>query len=56
MHDNAPHEPDTRHPLAQQAAETKGRIKRPQRTDNMMNDVPRGSETELREAGRGRKV
>lgn len=56
MHDNAPSQPDTRHPLAQQADERNGRIKRAQRTDRMMKDVPRGSEVERRESGRGHRV
>lgn len=56
MHDIPPHDPDTRHPLAQQADESHGRIKRPQRSDRMMKDVPRGSEVERRESGRGHRV
>ena len=56
MHDIAPHSPDTRHPLAQQAGEDKGRIKRPQRSDRTMKDVPRGSDVERRGAGRGVRV
>jgi hypothetical protein len=48
MHDTAPHSPDTRHPLAQQADESHGRIKRRQQTDADMagKDQPRGSERE----------
>lgn len=46
MHDVPPHQPDDKHPIAQQAAESKGRIKRPQQTDATMaeKDLPRGSE------------
>lgn len=48
MHDTAPHTPDDRHPLARQADESHGRIKRPQQTDATMaeKDLPRGSERE----------
>ena len=56
MHDIQPHEPDTRHPLAQQADEKNGRIKRPQRSDRSMQDVPRGSDVQRRESGCGVKV
>ncbi|MDE2412685.1 MAG: hypothetical protein KGM18_13015 [Sphingomonadales bacterium] len=56
MHDVPPHSPDTRHPLAQQTDESHGRIKRAQRTDRFMRDVPRGSEVERREAGRGLRI
>ena len=56
MHDKAPHTPDTRHPIAQQADESHGKIKRPQRQDNSMKNVTRGSEVERREAGRGTKI
>ena len=56
MHDTAPHTPDDSHPLGRQANESNGRIKRSQRSNNSMNNVPRGSEVERREAGRGHKV
>ncbi|PKB24939.1 hypothetical protein B0I00_0118 [Novosphingobium kunmingense] len=56
MHDIPPHQPDTRHPLAQQADESQGRIKRIQRDNASMRNVPRGSEVERREAGRGHRV
>ena len=50
MHDIPPREPDTRHPLAQQAKESAGKIKRPQQTEATMaeKDLPRGSEPETR--------
>jgi hypothetical protein len=56
MHDIAPDHPDTRHPLAQQANEAKGKIKRRQQTDATMKgkDLARGSEPETRAASRGR--
>lgn len=52
MHDNAPREPDTRHPLAQQTKESTGKIKRRQQTDATMSekDLARGSESETRGA------
>ena len=52
MHDVPPSEPDTRHPLAQQAKESAGKIRRPQQTDATMaeKDLPRGSEPEPRGA------
>lgn len=52
MHDNAPREPDTRHPLAQQTKESAGKIKRRQQTDATMSekDLARGSEPETRGA------
>lgn len=56
MHDTAPHSPDDRHPLGRQADESNGRIKRPQRADRSMKDVPRGSDVERRSAGRGTRV
>jgi len=56
MHDTPPGKPDPRHSLAQQADESNGRIKRPQRSDRAMKDVARGSDVERREAGRGTKV
>lgn len=56
MHDVPPHTPDDRHPLARQAGEDKGRIKRPQQTDATMagKDLPRGSEPETRGASKRR--
>ncbi len=50
MHDIPPREPDTRHPLAQQAKESAGKIKRPQQTEATMaeKDLPRGNEPETR--------
>lgn len=56
MHDTPPHTPDTRHPIAQQADESHGRIKRPQRGKGSMKQVPRGSEVERREAARGTRI
>lgn len=56
MHDTPPHSPDTRHPLAQQADESHGMIKRPQRDKGSMKQVTRGSEVERREAARGTRV
>jgi hypothetical protein len=56
MHDVPPNAPDKRHPLAQEADESKGRIKRPQRSERDMQDVALGSEPERREAGRGAKI
>ncbi|MFO1256765.1 MAG: hypothetical protein U1E37_14035 [Sphingomonadaceae bacterium] len=55
MHDKPPNPPDDRHPIARQADESHGRIKRPQRSDRSMKDVPRGSDVERRESGRGVK-
>jgi len=56
MHDTAPHTPDDRHPIARQADESHGRIKRRQQTDATMaeRDLARGSEPETRAASRGR--
>ncbi len=56
MHDTAPRSPDDRHPLGRQADESNGRIKRPQRGKGSMDNVPLGSDSERREAGRGTKV
>jgi hypothetical protein len=46
VHDIPPREPDTRHPLAQQAKESAGKIKQPQRTGATTpeKDLARGSE------------
>jgi len=56
MHDTAPHTPDDRHPIGRQADESNGRIKRPQRGKGSMTNLPRGSEVERREAGRGLRM
>jgi len=56
MHDTAPHTPDDRHPIARQADERHGRIKRRLQTDATMadKDLARGSEPETRAASRRR--
>ncbi len=56
MHDTAPHTPEDAHPIGRQADESNGRIKRPKRSNSSMNNVPRGSDMERREAARGQKV
>lgn len=56
MANHNPHSPEQSHQLSHQQGESKGKIKRPQQTDDTMaeEDLPRGSEPETRGASRGR--